>query len=75
VFRLVIDVVLGEDLKLAQEEAKYIVENIKDAFGNYASHEVFTVQYRLSRDEDRTIRNYLDLDAEGHASTKKTKMF
>lgn len=32
------------------------------------------VNYRLGHDEDRQTRNYLILDAAGHAATKKSKI-
>jgi hypothetical protein len=74
-FRLKIDFPLGEDEKIAIDDANsiinWLVEKAKQDSNNPVGN---LLQYLLSNDEDRSVRNYLNKDKHGHASTKKSKL-
>ena len=66
-FRLHIDIPLTHD----EEESTDLSKQIAEEFKFFLSEKIKKVQYRLANDEDRTVRNYLIKDKEGHCSTKK----
>jgi len=75
-YRLVVDFPLGEDQARAIEIAKKIADlmatkmsrlNRDMDFGDEPS----VMQYRLQEDTDRTAKNYLIIDENGHAGRKK----
>ena len=66
-FRLHIDI----PLTLNEEESANIASEIAKEFKFFLSDKVKKVQYRMADDDDRTVRNYLIKDDEGHCSTKK----
>ena len=69
-YRLVLDVTISEDQEESIKKAKELIE-----FLNVVNQgRLSGMKYRLSRDEDRSIRNYLDIDTGGHASTKKLSL-
>lgn len=68
-FRLIIDIPLSEAETEAADKAQRIVQKISSALIGEG-----LVQYRMANDNDRTIRNYLMKDQEGHATTKKCKL-
>jgi hypothetical protein len=72
-FRLHIDIPISEDENEAQEVVKKLQEGINSLPGNNDNLKK-SLSYRLSRDEDRTVRNYLIKNENGHASTKKSKL-
>ena len=74
-FRLKIDIPLSEDEKIATDDAQaiisWLVEKAKQDNNNPIGN---LLQYRLSNDEDRTDKNYLVKDENGHVSTSKIKV-
>ena len=81
-FRLHIDIPLGEDENLAIALAKQLIQYIKpdqllqenaDSF-LHLSNEQYIFQYRLGSDDDRQKSNYLDKNENGHVSNKKIKI-
>jgi hypothetical protein len=78
-FRLKIDIPLGEDEILAVTNSKLFIEAFLSNVLNWKKYgfsfpDVKEVQYLLANDSDRTARNYLDKDENGHVSTKKIKV-
>lgn len=73
-FRLNIDCPLGEDLDRAKELTQNFIAQLKDLLG-HAPEEFNEIQYRLSKDEDRQVRNYMIENENGHVSTKKSELF
>lgn len=65
-YRLHIDVPLGTDQEIAIAAARDILNSL-----GYAEWFGYEPLARVSDDNDRQKRNYLDLDENGHASTKK----
>jgi hypothetical protein len=76
-FRLKIDIPLSEDetisAKTATEFMEWLVDKAKHS-GDEKSIAVSHLQYLMACDEDRSVRNYLDKDVNGHASTRKSKL-
>ena len=77
-YRLHIDIPLGDDEQFAQHASEHFVEWISDpnghpraAFGKFGVQEV---NCRLGNDEDRQKSNYLDVNENGHTSNKKTRI-
>jgi len=82
-FRLHIDIPLSNDEEKATKFSQAIMDMLPGKIRSLQSgmtdvakiaREVTKVQFRLANDEDRSIRNYLIKDSEGHVSTKKTKV-
>lgn len=69
-YRLHIDVPLGEDLEKAKHLAFFAVEYLSQM--QKTGIDMF--QYRLSHDLDRGNKNYLDINENGHCSSKKNKV-
>jgi len=69
-FRLHIDIPLGVDEETAIKESLALAEGLKE----FLCAATPKIQYRLADDEDRTVRNYLIKDDEGHVATKKCVM-
>ena len=76
-FRLKIDIPLNEDetisAKTATEFMEWLIDKAKHS-GSEKSIACEKLQYLMACDEDRSIRNYLDKDKNGHASTRKSKL-
>lgn len=72
-YRLIIDFPIEEDLNKSIEIAKNFLENFKDFIGN-TSLEITNIKYRLSSDLDRTPKNYLIINDNGHAATRKSEL-
>jgi hypothetical protein len=73
VFRLHIDMPLGDNEAHAANVAKKLLSDIH-ATCNKHYDEVSRFQYRLARDEDRTPKNFLNKNENGHAATGKAKI-
>ena len=71
-FRLHLDIPLPENEQEALELAAKAIASIN--FKMMGEAGVKTVQYRLGKDDDRTPRNYLNKDENGHATTKKIRI-
>ena len=64
---------------MTNEQATEIATKIVDICVESNKHKLIglsleQVNYRLGHDEDRQPRNYLILDAAGHAATKKSRI-
>jgi len=68
-YRLVIDFPMGENQEEAVAQAKEIAEKVVEVVKNT---QVKTVQYRLQYDDDRSVKNYLVVNENGHVGHKKT---
>tara|TARA_R100001082_G_C4232512_1_gene103841 strand:+ start:64 stop:327 length:264 start_codon:yes stop_codon:yes gene_type:complete len=80
-YRLHIDIPLGSDLTKAERSAQSLMEwYFKDIDAKekikrlVVDGTVSTINYRLGHDEDRQKSNYLDVNENGHASNKKTRI-
>lgn len=77
-FRLVIDIPVGEEEKDAIYNSDGILALFRNAIQNYNQEYMNKVmenaKFRMQKDEDRTVRNYLDKDENGKAKTSKTKL-
>lgn len=78
-FRLHIDIPLSDDELKSAEDSKFIITLLEETLNNSVlvkkyGGRVSVVQYRLSRDEDRMVRNYLIKNENGHVSTNKSKI-
>lgn len=80
-YRLHIDIPLGEDAEratsIAREFTKWILldEEAKDRIRRVmGSGEGMSLNYRLGNDADRQKSNYLDINENGHVSTKKIRV-
>lgn len=77
-YRLHIDIPLGEDQEEAIRAAKLIVQyrladpEARERLESLTGHTA--VNYRLGNDEDRQRSNYLDINENGHVSTRKTRI-
>jgi len=67
-FRLHIDIPLNDDEQDAADVSEHVAEFLKELL---QVEDITKVQYRLANDDDRTVRNYLIKDDEGHVATKK----
>ena len=71
-YRLHLDLPLGEDLENAQKTAEQVIGVLKSELSCYGLKEKLTiVQYKLCFDDDRRNHNYLDINENGHTSNKK----
>lgn len=85
-FRLHIDIPLSDDEALSVGVSKLVIEALVSSLKNkkevaettYNDKELMdllkVLQYRLSKDEDRRVRNYMVKDDNGHAIEKKTRI-
>jgi len=78
-YRLHVDIPLGTDEKTAQFKANLLVQDFLGTHEVNIKHldEKYNVKqfnYRLGHDEDRQKSNYLDVNENGHASNKKTRI-
>ena len=80
-FRLHIDFPLDDNEDLASKDAQIIIDAIitklkqeKESLTNDFNERVKVVNYRLSNDNDRRLRNYLVKDENNHAIEKKTSV-
>jgi len=60
---------MGENQEEAVAQAKEIAEKVVEVVKNT---QVKTVQYRLQYDDDRSVKNYLVVNENGHVGHKKT---
>ena len=68
-----IEVMTNEQaVDIAKQIVNICVESNKDKLIGLSLEQV---NYRLGHDEDRQPRNYLILDAAGHAATKKSRIY
>jgi hypothetical protein len=75
IFRIIIDCGLGEDEDKAAELAKDFLAKLRELAGSYKNDEFGGTKYRLSNDNDRTPKNYLNKNENGHAPTGKAELF
>lgn len=77
-FRLIIDIPLNMSEEKAADFSRKFVEDLKTALQNKTILDPrldgAQINYRMSRDEDRQVRNYLIKDEQGHISTKKLEL-
>ena len=76
-YRLVIDIPLGEDLDQAKEDASNLLSKIRSTWDKddvEPPSNINDTQYRLSHDGDRTPKNYMNIDGD-RALTRKLKVF
>ena len=71
-FRFKLDIEVGDDETAAAEKSRKIVDVIIDAFK--ANTDIKEISYLMSNDNDRTVRNYLVKDENGHVATKKFRV-
>ncbi len=74
-FRLVLDIELGEDQELAIKEAKFITEELRKLGSTMPNGNINGMKLKLQRDEDRRPKNYMTIDENGHASGKKQWLY
>lgn len=70
-YRLNIDFSLGPDQKAAIKKANPIVEAIVELIRHMRPEGVESIGVRLANDDDRSPKNYLQINENGHASGKK----
>tara|TARA_R100001015_G_C4595046_1_gene150291 strand:+ start:884 stop:1138 length:255 start_codon:yes stop_codon:yes gene_type:complete len=78
-YRLHVDIPLGTDEKTAAFKANLLIQEFLGTHEMNIKHldEKYNVRqfnYRLGHDEDRQKSNYLDVNENGHASNKKTRI-
>lgn len=66
-YRLHIDIPINTDLNSSSEIAKKVIKILEEM----KVDGVELAQYRLSNDEDRGNKNYLDINENGHCTNKK----
>lgn len=78
-FRLHLDIGMGENLEDAKNLSQCFLDRIKELIEKEYNETTIkilkTLRYRLLRDDDRQPKNFLNIDDNGHASGKKAKMF
>lgn len=78
-FRLHIDIPVGDDQQAAIAAAKILVgvftKEIEKATGYDECKAIREFGYRLLSDSDRGSANYLDINENGHARNKKLKVY
>ncbi len=74
-FRLNLDMELFENEEKSAELAVAILNKIREVGNSFANDEMARMRFRMSKDEDRRSKNYLNKDENGHASGKKSKLF
>lgn len=72
-YRLFIDIPLGYDQELAQKISEQLAEFVRDHIQQNNIESIKEVNYRLGNDDDRNKSNYLQINENGHVSTKKSK--
>lgn len=70
-YRLHIDVPVGPDEQGAIEKSQQVIALLMSDKDQIPATQV---SYRLGHDEDRQKSNYLDINENGHASNKKTRI-
>lgn len=70
-YRVHIDIAAGNDLDGAIALTKNIINDISNGL-SIGNSGIKRFQIRLGNDEDRQRSNYLDINCNGHCSTKKT---
>jgi hypothetical protein len=74
-FRLVLDVPLFEDEQNSAKVSRLSLEKIKEALAPVLKDAGLNlIQYRLQRDEDRTPKNFLEKNENGHVPTGKARI-
>jgi hypothetical protein len=79
-FRLHIDIPLSHDQLESISLTKEFIYRLHDMLDLDSDREkalvskIRKIQYRLGNDEDRQNSNYLDINENGHVSTKKCKI-
>ena len=74
-YRLHIDIPIDAcTVEEAQEKAKVLLNELAIREDAQVAHLVEEINYRLGHDDDRQRSNYLDIDARGHCSSKKSKI-
>lgn len=74
-YRLHIDIPIDAcTVEEAQEKAKVLLNELAIREDAQVGHLVEEINYRLGHDDDRQRSNYLDIDARGHCSSKKSKI-
>jgi len=78
-YRLHIDIPLGEDEDKAVYKTKLLIQEFLTSHRGSMHHlnekyDVEKLNYRLGHDDDRQKSNYLDKNENGHCSNKKTKI-
>ena len=78
-YRLHIDIPLGEDEDEAVYKTKLLIQEFLSSHRGSMQHlndkyDVEKLNYRLGRYDDRQKSNYLDKNENGHVSNKKTKI-
>ena len=78
-YRLHIDIPLGEDEDEAVYKTKLLIQEFLSSHRGSMQHlnekyGIEQVNYRLGHDEDRQKSNYLQMNDNGHCSNKKTKI-
>ncbi len=75
-FRLHLDIELYEDEETSRRIAEWFLPQLKEFIDHQVGHTaVRGIKYRLGRDEDRTPKNFLDKNENGHARGGKAKLF
>jgi hypothetical protein len=69
-YRLYIDIPLTNDLTQSTKISKEVISKLESIEING----VKIVQYKLSHDLDRSNKNYLDINENGHCTNKKLKI-
>jgi len=78
-YRLHIDIPLGEDEDTSIYKSKLLIQEFLNSHRESIQHlnekyDVEQLNYRLGYDDDRQNSNYLDKNENGHCSNKKTKI-
>ena len=80
-YRLHIDIPLGEDEEKAKYKANLLIQELITDHPHdgelthlHEKYGVEQVNYRLGHDDDRQKSNYLQVNENGHCSNKKTKI-
>lgn len=74
-YRIVIDCELGKNREKAKELVKDFIEKLKGVANTYENDEFGGLQYRLQLDSDRTPKNHMIENENGHVGVKKAKLF
>ena len=75
-YRLHIDITLGEDEEKAIESASRIISSVGVHVKNRSREDtsITGMNYRLGHDDDRQKSNYLMKNEEGHVNNKKCRV-
>lgn len=74
-YRLHLDIPAGLDQEVAILRSKHIVAIIEHALRQEDwGNDDLIIGYRVGDDNDRGAKNYLDINENGHASSKKLKI-